>query len=134
MARRPTARSLAAFGRTTSSAFKRLSKAGIHDPELIMAGLWADLNKPPQDAVTVVPIQSIAHRCTNKCKGGAHVYDTPNPADVQIASATVQWLATAAGRAFYTKFLQELGVTIEYRPDVAAARKAGREKKHGISK
>lgn len=96
-----------------------------------MAGLWADVNKPVPDTAGILPVQHIAHRCTDKCKGGEHTYSHLSPLDVQIVSATMQWLATTAGRAFYTKFLQELGVTIEYRPDAAAARKAEREKKHG---
>jgi len=132
MSRRPTTRSLASLGHTTPSSRQRLNKGDIHDPELIMAGLWADMNKPVPDATGILPVQYIAHRCTDKCKGGGHIYGNLSPLDVQIVSATVQWLATAAGRAFYTKFLQELGVTIEYRPDAAAARKAGRDKKHGL--
>ncbi len=131
MSRRPTTRSLASFGQTTVSSRQRLNNADVHDPELIMAGLWADLNKPVPDSTGILPVQVIGHRCTNKCRGGEHVYGALDPADVQAISATMQWLATTAGRAFYTKFLQELGVTIEYRPDAAAARKADRDKKHG---
>ena len=130
MAIKTIPRSLAALGQTTLSSRERLNNAGIHDPELIMAGLWADANKPDLNNFGILPVQLIAHQCTKNCRGGEHAYSKLEPRDVQIVSAAVQWLATDVGRAFYTKFLQELGVTLEYRPDAASARKVAREKKH----
>ena len=131
MSHRSAPRSLAALGQTTHSSRERLNNAGIHDPELIMAGLWADINKPDLNNFGILPVQLIAHQCNKHCMHGEHAYSKLEPRDVQIISAAMQWLATEVGRAFYTKFLRELGVTLEYRPDAASARKVAREKKHG---
>jgi len=131
MAIKTIPRSLAALGQTTKTSRERLNNAGIHDPELIMAGLWADTNKPDLNNFGILPVQLIAHQCNKHCKHGEHAYSKLEPRDVQIISAAIQWLATSAGRALYTKFLQELGTTLEYRPDAASARKVAREKKHG---
>jgi len=130
MSYRSAPRSLAPLGQTTHASRERLNNAGIHDPELIMAGLWADTNKPDLNNFGILPVQLIAHQCTDKCRR-EHAYTKLKTEDVQIISAAMQWLATDVGRAFYTKFLQELGVTLEYRPDAASARKVAREKKHG---
>lgn len=123
-------RSLAALGQTTLSSRARLNNSGIHDPEFIMAGLWADANKPGLNNFGILPVQLIAHQCTDKCRAGEHAYTKLKTEDVQIISAAVQWLATNEGRVLYTKFLQELGITLEYRPDAASARRTEREKRH----
>ena len=111
MSHRSAPRSLAPLGQTTHASRERLNNAGIHDPELIMAGLWADANKPDLNNFGILPVQLIAHQCTDKCRR-EHAYTKLKTEDVQIVSSAVQWLPPQEGGAVYTQILRGPGGTL----------------------
>lgn len=90
------------------------------DPETIMMRLWAEVNTRKYGRNNgMVPIDSILHECTVECGKGlsilgkrvSHTYEEPDPEKVRIISATVQWLATNAGRAVLERFQRRLNAT-----------------------
>lgn len=105
-------------GLTLPNSKKRLNETPedmrAKDPEHIMASLWEELNTRDRCInLGRVPIESILHTCNEGCgKPGflnsptsAHFYNgNLEKRDLEVAAATVQWLATNVGRAFLDRF------------------------------
>lgn len=107
-------------GFTMPHATRRLveipEKDKAKDPEQIMTGLWEKENtRDTHINFGRVPLDSILHECNSRCGeklvtfssiGEKHFYDGKlNERDIRVAAATVQWLATNCGRAFFQDFL-----------------------------
>lgn len=124
--------SLSPKGDTLPNAKRRLDEIvdpnqQAKDPEHIMMGLWALANTRDSSLnLGLVPLDTILHQCDERCGSfqaqvqgvGAsrHFYDGKlNEHDVQVMAATVQWMATNVGRAFYDKFSKALSAA--HRPE-----------------
>lgn len=86
------------------------------DPEWIMMTLWDKKNVRRRGLnAGAVPVDAILHTCTRDCGknmsvigSDRHEYVEPDPHDVEVICATVQWLATNCGRSFWGEFDQKL--------------------------
>lgn len=104
---------VAPVGRTLPKSKKRLTtipkQMRPDDPEHIMVRLWAKENIRERNIdFGFTPVDSILHRCNERCSSGHHYYDAPKDEEVRIVSATIQWLATNCGRRFLGDFQKEM--------------------------
>lgn len=124
MARKPKSES--PFGKTMSISRQRLEiPVRPGDPETLMMRFWEKEN------VRVrwlnggrIPLDLILHQCNEDCmpSDGIHHYTRVlEDRDVEVAAATVQWLATNCGREFLRRFFESIDCKVVYAPRTHAA-------------